>query len=128
MVTRQDFRLDSGGITLAATLFVPPGEGPHPALVICHGMPAGPRPDPGASDGGRRPSRNRGKPTKSAETQYTGITAAILDHLGIAPPPPMTSSSLVQRILGREEKVRDFAVWRHFRKSLNIRHGDWICH
>lgn len=86
------------------------------------------RPDPGASDGGRRPSRNRGKPAKSAETQYTGITAAILDHLGIAPPPPMTSSSLVQRILGREEKVRDFAVWCHFRKSLNIRHDDWICH
>ena len=50
MVTRQDFRLDSGGIPLAATFFVPPGPGPHPALVICHGMPAGPRPDPGASD------------------------------------------------------------------------------
>ena len=50
MVTRQDFRLDSSGISLAATLFVPPGPGPHPALAICHGMPAGPRTDPGASD------------------------------------------------------------------------------
>ena len=50
MVTRQDFRLDSSGISLAATLFVPPGPGPHPALVICHGMPAGPRPDTGGSD------------------------------------------------------------------------------
>ena len=49
-VTRQDYRLDSGGISLAATLFVPPGPGPHPALVICHGMPAGPRSDPGGSD------------------------------------------------------------------------------
>ena len=50
VVTRQDFRLDSGEIQLSATLFVPPGLGPHPALVICHGMPAGPRPEPGASD------------------------------------------------------------------------------
>ena len=47
MVLREDFWLDSDGIPLAASLFVPPGPGPHPALVICHGMPAGPQPDAG---------------------------------------------------------------------------------
>ena len=50
MVQREDFRLDSEGIPLSATLFVPPGQGPHPGLVVCHGMPAGPRPDPGGPD------------------------------------------------------------------------------
>ena len=50
MVQREDFRLDSEGIPLSATLFVPPGQGPYPGLVVCHGMPAGPRPDPGGPD------------------------------------------------------------------------------
>ncbi|MBI2855304.1 MAG: alpha/beta fold hydrolase [Chloroflexi bacterium] len=49
MVTRADFRLDSVGIPLAASLFTPAEEGPHPALVICHGMPSGPRPEAGVS-------------------------------------------------------------------------------
>ena len=50
LVQREDFRLDSEGIPLSATLFVPPGQGPYPGLVVCHGMPAGPRPDPGGPD------------------------------------------------------------------------------
>ncbi len=60
--------------------------------------------------------------------QLTDITATILDHLGIAPPPAMTSRSLVPLILGREEKVRDFAVCCHYGKSLNVRHDDWSYH
>ena len=48
MVTSENFRLDSSGIELEATLFLPAGDGPHPGLAICHGMPAGPRPEPGA--------------------------------------------------------------------------------
>ena len=48
MVLHQSLRLDGGGISLAATLFAPPGDGQHPGLVVCHGMPAGPVPEPGA--------------------------------------------------------------------------------
>ncbi len=48
LVSGQDYRLDGAGVPLAATLFIPQGDGPHPGLVICHGMPAGPRPEPGA--------------------------------------------------------------------------------
>ena len=48
MATRQDFRLDAAGVPLSATLFTPPGAEPRPGLVVCHGMPAGPRPEPGA--------------------------------------------------------------------------------
>lgn len=43
VVNRQDFRVNSGGIRLATSLFVPPWPGPHPGLVLCHGMPAGPQ-------------------------------------------------------------------------------------
>ena len=49
VVSREDFWLDSDGIPLSTSLFVPPGSGSHPGLVICHGMPAGPQPDAGAS-------------------------------------------------------------------------------
>lgn len=45
---REDFRLDSDGILLSASLFVPPGSGPHPGLVVCHGMPVGPQTDAAA--------------------------------------------------------------------------------
>ena len=41
MVTREEFRLESEGILLAAALVTPPGRGPHPGLILCHGMPAG---------------------------------------------------------------------------------------
>lgn len=43
MVERQDFRVNSNGIRLATSLFVPPWSGPHPGLVLCHGMPATPQ-------------------------------------------------------------------------------------
>jgi fermentation-respiration switch protein FrsA (DUF1100 family) len=48
LVQREDLRIDSDGISLAAALFTPAGAGPHPGLVLCHGMPAGPRPAPGS--------------------------------------------------------------------------------
>jgi len=38
------------GIRLAAEMHRPAGSGPHPALCICHGIPAGRTPDP--TDGG----------------------------------------------------------------------------
>jgi len=60
--------------------------------------------------------------------QLTDLTATILDHLGIASPPQMTSRSLMPLILGKEEKIRDFAVCCHYGKSLNVRHDDWSYH
>lgn len=60
--------------------------------------------------------------------QLTDLTATILDHLGIARPPQMTSRSLMPLILGNEEKIRDFAVCCHYGKSLNVRHDDWSYH
>jgi len=38
-------RLKSDGLELAGELYVPRGDSPHPALCICHGIPATP-PDP----------------------------------------------------------------------------------
>lgn len=48
-VIRHDVILDSGGITLVGAFFVPDASGAHPALVICHGLPAGPPLPAGAS-------------------------------------------------------------------------------
>ena len=61
-------------------------------------------------------------------TQQTDITATILDYLGIAAPPRMTSKSLLPLILGQQEKMRDFAVCCHYGKSLSIRRDDWSYH
>ncbi|MFU8796258.1 MAG: alpha/beta hydrolase [Dehalococcoidia bacterium] len=41
----REIRLYSDGLRLAAELYLPAEEGHHPALCICHGIPAGP-PDP----------------------------------------------------------------------------------
>lgn len=41
----REIRLHSDGLQITGELRVPSGEGPHPALCICHGIPAGP-PDP----------------------------------------------------------------------------------
>jgi len=41
----REIRLHSDGLQLAGELHVPSEEGQHPALCICHGIPAGP-PDP----------------------------------------------------------------------------------
>ena len=70
----------------------------------------------------------RGVDRVESYTQLTDITATILDYLSIAPPPQMTSKSLLPSILGQEEKVRDFAVCCHYGASLNIRHDDWSYH
>lgn len=43
VVFREEFRLESDGILLAAALFVPEDASLHPGLILCHGMPAGPR-------------------------------------------------------------------------------------
>ena len=39
VVLRENAWVNSDGISLAASLFIPPGSGPHPGLVLCHGMP-----------------------------------------------------------------------------------------
>ena len=39
----EDFRFQGGGLTLAGSLVLPPGEGPHPAIVLTHGSEAGTR-------------------------------------------------------------------------------------
>jgi fermentation-respiration switch protein FrsA (DUF1100 family) len=49
VVLRQDLRLDSNGVSLSSSIFVPPGPGPHAGLVICHGMPVGQQTDTAAS-------------------------------------------------------------------------------
>ncbi len=41
----REIRLNSDGLQLVGELHEPPGDGWHPALCICHGIPAGP-PDP----------------------------------------------------------------------------------
>ena len=39
--------IDSGGISLVGAFFAPEGQGPHPAVVLCHGMPAARQPQGG---------------------------------------------------------------------------------
>ena len=56
MVSQHNMRIDSDGIELAAALFTPPGSGPYPGLVICHGMPAGPQ----SANGGGAPAQDTG--------------------------------------------------------------------
>ncbi|MDA1312718.1 MAG: sulfatase-like hydrolase/transferase [Acidobacteria bacterium] len=70
----------------------------------------------------------QGVPRVDSYTQQTDITATLLDYLGIATPPRMTSRSLLPLILGEEEKIRDFAVCCHYGKSINVRHDDWSYH
>ena len=54
MVLRENSWVNSNGISLATSLFIPPGSGPHPGLVLCHGMPvsSGVRSDMDHSFGG----------------------------------------------------------------------------
>ena len=46
----QRLNLLSDGLRLAAELYLPEGPGPHPGLILCHGIPAKRTADPG--DGG----------------------------------------------------------------------------
>lgn len=43
----QEIALEVEGLRLAGALFLPPGEGPHPSLTLCHGIPRGGPPAPG---------------------------------------------------------------------------------
>ena len=79
MVLREDFWLDSGGITLASTLFTPPGTGPHPGLVLCHGMPAGPRPTSGAT---APPNGDPGYPALAEVCAWEGFATLIFNFRG----------------------------------------------
>jgi arylsulfatase A-like enzyme len=75
-----------------------------------------------------REPAGRGVPRVDSYTQQTDVTATILDYLSIPPPAYMSSRSLLPLILGKEEKVRDFAVCCHHGKSVNIRQEDWSYH
>ena len=79
VVSREDFRLDSDGIPLSASLFVPPGSGSHPGLVICHGMPAGPQPNAGV------PATSEGDldyPALAEWCAWEGFAAVIFNFRG----------------------------------------------
>ncbi|HEY49053.1 MAG TPA: hypothetical protein G4O13_03315, partial [Dehalococcoidia bacterium] len=41
----ERFDLEVEGIRLVAEVYLPEGQGPHPALCICHGVPAKRVPD-----------------------------------------------------------------------------------
>jgi hypothetical protein len=47
--TSQDVEFQSQGLTLAASLLLPAGEGPHPGIVIVHGSGTSPRSNPWTS-------------------------------------------------------------------------------
>ncbi len=79
MVTQENFWLDSEGIGLASAFFVPEEGGPHPGLVICHGMPAGPRPDP------TQPTPSNGGldyPSLAEMCAYEGFATLIFNFRG----------------------------------------------
>ncbi len=46
-ITTQRSTIDSNGIPLAGAISIPDGQGPYPAVIICHGLPAA-RPTPTA--------------------------------------------------------------------------------
>jgi len=50
----EEVRFPSGSITIAATLFLPPGAGPHAAIVIAHGSDPASRRSPHYREGARR--------------------------------------------------------------------------
>lgn len=50
----EEVRFPSGGITIAATLFLPPGAGPHAAVVIAHGSDPTSRRSPHHRESARR--------------------------------------------------------------------------
>ena len=79
MVLRKDFWLDSGGIPLAAALFTPQGGGPHPGLVICHGMPANPRPGPRAA---APPNEDPDYPALAELCAWEGFATLIFNFRG----------------------------------------------
>ena len=79
MVLREEFWLDSGGIPLASLLFTPEEAGPHPGLVLCHGMPAGPRPDPGAPT---PPDADPGYPALAELFAWEGFATLIFNFRG----------------------------------------------
>ena len=49
MVELETVELRVDGLRLTGALFVPPGPGPHPGLIICHGLPQGAPPANGDS-------------------------------------------------------------------------------
>lgn len=79
MVQRHDHRVDSGDVQISSALFLPPGPGPFPALVICHGMPAGPQAAPDESDGG---GGELGYPALAEWCAWEGFATVIFNFRG----------------------------------------------
>jgi len=79
VVFREDFRLESDGVLLAAALFVPEDAGLHPGLILCHGMPAGPR---ASGEGGRGSSEDLGYPELAEWCASEGFVTLIFNFRG----------------------------------------------
>lgn len=68
--SEQEVRYPSGEIQLAGTVFLPAGQGPHPALVITHGSE-------------RASRKNRGYRYLGTELAKTGFAVLIYDKRGV---------------------------------------------
>jgi fermentation-respiration switch protein FrsA (DUF1100 family) len=79
VVFREEFRLESDGVLLAAALFFPEDAGLHPGLILCHGMPAGPRP---SGEGGRGGDDDPGYPELAERCARAGFVTLIFNFRG----------------------------------------------
>ena len=71
-VSAKRVKLEVDGIRLAAELYLPSGKGPHPALCICHGVPAKRTPD----------STDKGYPLLAEKFCREGFAAFIFNFRG----------------------------------------------
>jgi len=58
----ERLQLEAEGIRLVAEVYLPEGQGPHPALCICHGVPAKRVPD----------ATDRGYPVLATSKSWAG--------------------------------------------------------
>lgn len=68
----QRLNLLSDGLRLAAELYLPAGSGPHPGLILCHGIPAKRVPDP----------NDRGYPLLAEKFSSEGFAVLIFNFRG----------------------------------------------
>jgi dipeptidyl aminopeptidase/acylaminoacyl peptidase len=71
-VSAKKVKLEVDGLKLAAEVSLPSGKGPHPALCICHGVPARRTPDP----------TDRGYPLLAERFCSEGFVAVIFNFRG----------------------------------------------
>jgi len=71
-MSAKKVKLEVDGLRLAAEVYLPPGKGAHPALCICHGVPAKRNPDP----------TDRGYPVLAERFCRKGFVAFIFNFRG----------------------------------------------